>query len=87
MPLKRRRSKLSTFFCKFNLDDNITVELGESNTAKEIEIINASGQLVKRIPIAKGQKSVTFGAQGITRGLNMVRASGDKNNVTKIIIK
>ncbi|MBE6070322.1 MAG: T9SS type A sorting domain-containing protein [Prevotella sp.] len=67
--------------------DNITVELGESNTAKEIEIINASGQLVKRIPIAKGQKSVTFGAQGITRGLNMVRASGDKNNVTKIIIK
>lgn len=67
--------------------DNITVELGESNTAKEIEIINASGQLVKRIPIAEGQKSVTFGAQGITRGLNMVRASGDKNNVTKIIIK
>ena len=33
------------------------------------------------------QKSVTFGAQGITRGLNMVRANGDKNNATKIIIK
>lgn len=67
--------------------DIITVELGENSNAKEIEIINASGQLVKRVPVTPGQKSVSFNAQGITRGVNMVHAPGENNNATKIIIK
>ena len=67
--------------------DNITVVLSEGSKAREIDIHNVSGQLVKRIPIVKGQKSVTFSAQGITQGLNMVHASDDNNNAVKIIIK
>lgn len=67
--------------------DNITVELGNSSNAKEIDVINAAGQVVKRIPVRQGERSVTFSAQGITQGVNMVRAAGEKSQVTKIIIK
>lgn len=62
----------------------ITVELGEGSNAREIQVVNAAGQMVKKIPVAKGQRQVTFSTEGMGRGMNVVR--GGKNSC-KIIVK
>ena len=64
--------------------ENITVELGEGCNAREIQVVNAAGQTVKRISVAKGQSQVSFSADGLGRGMNIVRVG---QNSTKIIVK
>ena len=68
--------------------EQITVALGENCNAHEIVVTNTSGQIVKRIPVASGQKTVSFPAQGLSRGLNVINASGNETpNSSKIIVK
>ena len=65
-------------------NETITVELGEGSNAREIQVVNAAGQMVKNIPVTKGQRQVTFSTEGMGRGMNVVR--GGKNSC-KIIVK
>ena len=68
--------------------DMITVEFGDSNKIHEITVVNAAGQLVKKIPVSNNQRSVSFSAQGLSKGLNIVNAPIDgTKNACKIIIK
>lgn len=67
---------------------DIIVELTEGSNAKEIVVVNANGQTVKRIPVAAGQKLVKFNAGSIGKGMNIVNARGLKsNNSKKVIVK
>lgn len=71
-----------------NRTEQITVTLDEKNNAHEIIVVDSAGKIVKRVPIAAGQKTVSFPAQGLSQGLNIVNAT-DKATVNscKIIIK
>ena len=71
-----------------NRSDNITVTLGEDSDAKEIRVINAQGQTIKSIPVTEGQKTITFSAQGMSQGLNIINApEKGENNTQKIMVK
>lgn len=68
--------------------DMITVEFGDNPNVHEITVVNAAGQTVKQVPVENGQRSVSFSAQSLGRGLNILNAPSDgKNNACKIIIK
>ena len=71
-----------------NRSDNITVTLGADSDAKEIRVINAQGQTIKTIPVTEGQKTVTFSAQGMSQGVNIINApEKGENNTQKIMVK
>lgn len=66
----------------------ITVELGEGNNATEINVVNELGQVVKRIPVENGQRTVTIPTNGFGSGLNILNTSTlQRNSSCKIIIK
>lgn len=85
--VKMAPARLTAFPTVANHSENITVELDKDSKAHEITIINSMGQLTKRIPLLKGQKRVTFPAQGLASGLNIIHAAGDKTSSCKIIIR
>jgi hypothetical protein len=71
-----------------NRSDNIIVTLGEDSDAKEIRVINTQGQTIKTIPVKEGQKTITFSAQGMSQGLNIINApEKGENNTQKIMVK
>lgn len=63
---------------------NVTVELEEGSQAQQVLVVNAAGQIVKKIPVANGQHRVTFNTATMGRGMNMV---SDGQNSCKMIIK
>ena len=68
--------------------DVITVELDDNHQVREMSVINAAGQVVKRVPVAPGQKHVTFSAHGMSQGLNIINApEKGENNTQKIMVK
>ena len=70
--------------------DMITVELNEEgdNGIREIIVSNAAGQTITRVPVEKGQKSVTIPASELSRGMNIVDAIDRKgHNANKVILK
>lgn len=70
-----------------NRSQTITVEFENENSAQEIKVINNAGQVVKTIPVAKGQREVKINTSDL-KGLNILHAVG-KNAIgnSKIIIK
>lgn len=70
--------------------DMITVEMNEEgdNGIREIIVSNAAGQTITRVPVEKGQKSVTIPASELSRGMNIVDAIDRKgHNANKVIVK
>lgn len=53
-------------------DQQITVELGEGNNAREITVVNELGQVVKRVPVQEGQREVIIPARDLSTGLNVL---------------
>lgn len=67
-------------------NSQVTVEL--DGDAREIQVVNAAGQTVKRIPVGEGQRQVTFNTRGLGSGVNVVRATGrNAENSRKFIVK
>ncbi len=66
-------------------DAQVTVELEDD--AAEIQVLNAAGQTVKRIPVSDGQRHIVFNARGLNKGVNMVRAKGRNSVSRKFIVK
>lgn len=69
-----------------NRGQQITVELGENTNATEINVVNEMGHVVKRIPVEKGQRTVTIPTNDLGNGLNIVNTNRG-NGGCKIIIK
>lgn len=69
--------------------DNITVELGEkAKYGCEVQVVNASGQTVARVPVRPGERQVTFSACGLSKGVNVVNiVGGDGKESSKIVVK
>jgi hypothetical protein len=68
--------------------DVITVELDDDHQVREMSVVNAAGQVVKRVPVAPGQKYVSFSAQGMSQGVNIINApEKGENNTQKIMVK
>ena len=66
--------------------EQITVELGENATATEIEVINAVGQRVKRVPVQAGLREVKFSVDN--SGLHLINARrGNRQGTIKIIVR
>ena len=66
----------------------ITVELGEGNNAKEITVVNSSGQVVKRVPMEEGQREITISARELGTGLNVVNTRTEQGSGScKIIVR
>lgn len=79
---------LSVFPTLPSRDQQITVELGEGNNATEITIVNSLGQVVKRIPVEEGQRTVSIPARELGCGLNVVNAHGSQGQGScKIIVR
>lgn len=53
-------------------NQQITVELGEGNNAREITVVNELGQVVKRVPVQEGQREVVIPARDLSTGLNVL---------------
>ena len=67
-------------------NEQVTVEL--DGNASEIQVVNAAGQTVKRIPVSEGQRQVNFNTRGLGSGVNVVRATGrDAQTSRKFIVK
>lgn len=69
-------------------EEQITVELGEGTNATEITVVNSLGQVVKRVPVEEGQRTVTIPAGELGSGLNVVNArNGQSQGSCKIIVR
>lgn len=69
-------------------EQQITVELGEGNNAKEITVVNSLGQVVKRVPVQEGQRQITIPVQGLNSGLNVVNTRTEQGQGScKIIVR
>lgn len=66
----------------------ITVELGEGNNAKEITVVNSLGQVVKRVSVEEGQREVTIPTKDFGSGLNVVNTRTEQGQGScKIIVR
>ena len=69
-------------------EQQITVELSEKNNASEITVVNSLGQVVKRVPVEEGQRTVTIPANELGSGLNVVNTRNGKGQGScKIIVR
>lgn len=64
---------------------DITVELGDGMQASELEVVNALGQIVKRVPVQPGQREVRIGTADLGHGINLINSR--KQGTVKIIVK
>ena len=79
---------ISAFPTLLNREQQITVELGEGNNAKEITVVNSNGQVVKRVPVEEGQRTITIPANDLGRGLNVLNTRTDRGQGScKIIVQ
>lgn len=79
---------ISVFPSLANRSQQITVELGEGNNAKEITVINNLGQVVKRVIVDDGQREVTIPARELGSGLNVVNTRTEQGQGScKIIVQ
>ena len=79
---------ISVFPSIVNRSQQITVELGEGNNATEVTVINGVGQVIKRMPVQKGQRQVTIPAQDLNSGLNVVNTRTQQGQGScKIIVR
>lgn len=66
----------------------ITIELGETNNASEITVINMMGQILKRIPITEGQRDIKIPAYYLDKGVNLLNTSTHKGSGSvKVIVQ
>lgn len=71
-----------------NRSQQITVELGEGNNATEVTVINGLGQVIKRMPVQKGQRQVIIPAQDLNNCLNVVNTRTQQGQGScKIIVR
>ena len=69
-------------------DQQITVELGEGNNAREITVVNELGQVFKRVPVQEGQREVVIPARDLSTGLNVLSARTKQGKGScKIIVR
>ena len=79
---------ISVFPSIANRGQQITVELGEGNNATEVTVINGLGQVIKRMPVQKGQRQVIIPAQDLNSGLNVVNTRTQQGQGScKIIVR
>ena len=66
----------------------IVVELDEGSNAREIEVVNALGQTVKRVPVAAGQREVRINSADMGSGMNFISTRTTEGQGTvKIIVR
>lgn len=66
----------------------ITVELGETTNATEVQVVNALGQVVKSVAVQPGQREVQLRASDLDHGVHIVGArSHNAQGACKIIVK
>ena len=81
-------SPLKAFPTLLTRDEDITVELEEGTFVHEITVVNSLGQEVKRIPIENDQRTVIIPANGLSHGLNILNARGNRGHSScKVIVK
>ena len=69
-------------------NQQITVELGEGNNAKEITVVNGLGQVIKRMPVEEGLQQITIPAQELNNGLNVLNTRTQQGQGScKIIVQ
>ncbi len=69
-------------------EEQITMELGEGTNVTEITVVNGLGQVVKRVPVEEGQRTVTIPANELGSGLNVVNARNSQGQGScKIIVR
>ena len=79
---------ISVFPTVSNRDQQITVELGEDIDAIEITIVNSLGQVIKSIPLEKGQREITIPASELGTGLNLINTRTQQGQGScKIIVR
>lgn len=79
---------VSVFPSIANRSQQITVELGEGNNATEITVVNGLGQVIKRVPVEEGQRSITIPASGLGSGLNVINTRTQQGQGScKIIVR
>lgn len=66
----------------------IVVELDEGANAREIDVVNALGQTVKRVPISAGQREVRINSVDFGSGMNFINTrTVDGQATVKIIVR
>lgn len=79
---------ISVFPNLINRGQQITVELGEGNNAKEITVVNSLGQVVKRVSVEEGQREVSIPTKDFGSGLNVVNTRTEQGQGScKIIVR
>ena len=66
--------------------ENISVSLEEAE-AREVQVVDAAGKTVLRLPVKPGQQEVNIPAHFLSRGVNIINVIGSSKNPTKVIVK
>lgn len=79
---------LSVFPTLPSQEEQINVELGEGNNATEIIVVNSLGQVVKRVPVEAGQRTISIAASELGSGLNIINSRSPQGQGScKIIVR
>lgn len=66
-------------------DSYITVQFEDGATATELQVVDAHGRTLQRIPVAQGQQEVKVSARNLQSGINFI---GDRRHGSaKIIVR
>ncbi len=66
-------------------DSYITVQFEDGATATELQVVDAQGRTLQRIPVAQGQQEVKVSARNLQSGINFI---GDRRHGSaKIIVR
>lgn len=76
---------IAVFPTVVNRGSNVTIDLGDNPQGRQVEVIDATGRIVKRVAVPAGQREVQVGTADLGRGLNLI--STPRQGAAKIIVR
>ena len=71
-----------------NRNQQITISFEEDSKVSEVSVVDATGRVLKKVPVQPGQKEIKLSTQGMSTGMNIIHATGSQGQGNcKIIVK
>lgn len=79
---------INIFPTMVNQGNDITVDLGDNSNARQIQVIDQTGRVVKTMPVQAGQRQVKVNTGNINPGVNFINAlCGKQSSSYKVIVR
>lgn len=79
---------INIFPTMVNHGNDITVDLGDNSNARQIQVIDQTGRVVKTMPVQAGQRQVKVNTGNINPGVNFINAlCGKQSSSYKVVVR